>query len=658
MNNARRIELSQREQLTLIVTCALAGAPHLMHLAHWISLFFIAVLGLRLLALRHPALLPGRLPLFLLTVGGLANVLGQYPILLGKQAGVALLTSMLALKLLEMRRRRDVYVLVFLGYFTLATQFLFQQEILLVGYVFLVLVGLTAILVDANRAVPAAQSTAAWARALSLLVQALPIALVLFFFFPRFESPLWDLGLEEQRAVTGIGDSISPGSISRLSRSREIAFRVDFEQQTMPPPAQRYWRGPVFWKSDGNTWREGESSSDPPAALAAASDPLEYSVTLEPAPGNWLFVLDIPRQIPPRSRLSGDFQLLSDEPVKRRKRYRASSSLDYRTGPPGAGELSRGLQLPDNITPRMRELVAQWQQNGASPAKVAESALRHFRQQPFYYTLYPPLAEQNPADQFLFETRAGFCEHYATSFTLLMRIAGIPARVVAGYQGGERNPLGDYLILRQSDAHAWSEVWLEERGWVRVDPTAAVAPERIEQPLDLDQISGRIGAPVLFGRPDSNLIRTVVRHLSWGMDTINASWHRWVLGYSKDRQSWLMRFLGIGFLQGTRLALGMVGATGITVLALFLVIAYRSREKQDPVQAAYKRFCRRLERRGMARRDHEGPRDYARRVVGRWPELGQRVDPIVRLYIGIRYGRLDNRENRRRLARLVRAFRP
>jgi transglutaminase-like putative cysteine protease len=389
-----------------------------------------------------------------------------------------------------------------------------------------------------------------------------------------------------------------------------------------------------------------------------AKNEIRYHITLEPTPQKWLFPLDLPVNIPRYTALTADFQLIRRFPIPRRARYSMSSRLRYNTGPLTEQERVRGLQLPDNITPRIRALVDQWRQESANDSALIERALRYFRQQEFYYTLHPPIVDKNPTDQFLFETRRGFCEHYATSFTLLMRIAGIPSRVVVGYQGGEFNPIGSYLIVRQSDAHAWAEVWLRDKGWVRIDPTAAVAPERIEQSLDIDQIGEQIGAPIRFDSGQLDFLRSFAQQIAWGVDALNASWHRWVLGYSRERQSWLMELMGLGFLRGTRLAYGMVGFTALVVIALGILTMVRSREGSDPVQRLYLRFCRRLERRGLIRRPHEGPKDFGQRIIAWRPDLKEAVEQITRLYIGIRYGRLDTRTNRKRLTRLVRLFRP
>jgi len=653
-------ELSKRELLALILLLALTALPHLMHLKLSISGFFIGMLTVRLIAVAHPRLLPGKLLLFALTLGGLGNVLYHYPILFGKEAGVALLTSMLALKLMEQKKRRDAYVLVFIGYFTLITQFLYRQDMLLVAYLFLVVIGLTAVLVEISRKEPSVSLFRPLGVSLSLLAQALPLMLILFIFFPRLSSPLWDLSPVQGQATTGVTDRISPGSISRLSRSTAVAFRVDFGDM-IPTPPERYWRGPVLWQTDGQEWSVGEEQRidrDNPPSLLHAARLISYTVTLDPTPGSWLYTLDLPTVIPSGTRLETDFKLTRSAPINRRTRYQATSAREYTTGPISREALKRGLQLPSNVTPRMRELVESWRDGGASNREVVTRALGFFRREPFFYTLSPPLLTLNPVDQFLFESRRGFCGHFATSFTLLMRIAGIPARVVAGYQGGEINPLGDYLMVRQSDAHAWSKIWLEEGGWTRIDPTAAVSPQRIEQSLDPDLIIDSIGAPVVFSGAANGFLRSLARQVSMGLDAINTSWHRWVLGYSQKRQTRLMELLGLGFLRGTRLAYGMLAAAGVVVLIMTLTLLFRTRERRDPVRAAYDRFCRRLENRGLTRQPHEGPRDFARRVVAARPESAAAVKAITRLYIGIRYGRMGSREDRQRLVRMIRAFRP
>ncbi len=660
MKRPDREPLSRRLLIALILLLVAAVAPHILHLHGWITGFFQASVALRIASMLRPKLLPGRLLLFVLAMVGLANVIVSYPVLFSGEAAIALMTSMVGLKLLEIHSRRDLYIVVFIGYFLLATQFLFNQEMVMVGYVIVLTVALTGVLLENSRHHPSNHPIKTFGTALALLLQALPIMLVLFIFFPRLSGPVWFLDVFERSGTTGLSDSITMGSISNLVLSSKVAFRVEFKD---PPPAPplRYWRGPVLWETDGKGWTRGKPLiySNPPQ-LHTEGPAIEYSVTLEPTGRRWVMVLDLPDTIPHQSEMLGDFQVLRGEPIHDRIRYSASSRVRYNTGHITPPERAQGLQLPDNITPRIRNLVQGWRSTAANNRGVVNLALSHFRNQEFYYTLRPPIVNDNPVDQFLFESRRGFCEHFATSFTLLMRVAGIPARVVTGYQGGEFNPLGRHLVVRQSDAHAWSEVWLQGSGWVRVDPTAAVAPERIERSFEFDTGFGSnlLGAPIRFGDIQLGTLANMLKQLRWGMDAINASWHRWVLGYTEERQSTLMNMLGLDFLKGRRLAFAMVGFAAIAVLLLAATLWHRGRKRVDPVYADYLRFCNKLKRSGLARRDIEGPQDYQRRI-GIWrPEVQLEASQITQSYIHLRYGQSHSKDARRLFHQMVRRFRP
>jgi transglutaminase-like putative cysteine protease len=622
----------------------------------WITLFFLGALALRIASFFFPALTPGRLALFLLAMLSLGNVIFHYPVLYSGETAVALMTSMVCLKLLEIRSRRDLYVVVFVGYFLLVTQFLFEQGMLMVGFVFLLALGLTGVLVEMNRINPSLTPARPLKTALALLLQAAPLMLVLFVFFPRLSGPIWSLASEETRGITGISDQVSMGAFSRLILSDAVAFRADFEG-AIPPPNQRYWRGPVLWNTDGKNWRGGEPLRTTKLKLGVLDQPLFYTITLEPTNKSWMFALDLPSTLPPDTGLTTDFQLIRHRPVTQRILYRVGSNLQYNTGLISFTDRQRGLQLPPNVTPRMRDLVNEWRQKGNTNADIVNLALRYFREQEFYYTLYPPPLERNPVDQFLFDSRRGFCEHYATSFATLMRIARIPARVVIGYQGGELNPMGDYLIVRQSDAHAWTEVWLEGSGWVRIDPTAAVAPERIERSFEFDLAgeSSAIGTPITFS-DRSGFFWRITRQIRWSLDAINTSWTRWVLGYRRDQQSRLMDLLGLGFLKGHKLAIGMVLFSGIVVIIIGFFVWRRGRKKLDPVQIDYLRFCNKLRREGLRRSPQEGPRDFAKRAKARWPKHQDEIDRIIRLYIKLRYGKHADDRERRLFHHTVRTF--
>ncbi len=641
----------------LLGALLLALIPHLTRLPLWISAMTLGLGGLRWLLQRRQAALPPRWLLLLVALAGAAGVFVYYGTLLGKNAGVALLCLMLACKLLEMARLRDTMLVIFLGYFLVITHLLYSQDLLLAVYLGLVVWVLTATLLELTHPGDAPRTTLRLAA--RLLVHALPIMAVLFLLFPRLSGPLWSLPRDAARATTGLSDRMQPGAISELSQSNAVAFRVEFSG-AVPAPAQRYWRGPVFWYTDGHTW-----SGHPPGVSPAADGALpyralgqavDYAVTLEPHGQRWLFALDLPASVQTSATVTRDFQVLAPTPVKEVRRYSARSYPDYRTDDAAPREQRHALQLPRRVSPRVAALAAQWRSTAADPGQIVNAALRYFREQPFVYTLNPPLLGNDPVDEFLFDTRRGFCEHYAAAFTLLMRLAGIPARVVTGYQGGEFNPLGDYLIVRQSDAHAWSEVLLPGRGWVRIDPTAAVAPERVER--SIQPALDAVGEPVRFRLQAPDLLARWARDLRYAWDGLQNGWNQWVLGYGPELQRRFLAALGLGEIGWRGMGLLLVGVISLLLGAVTYLLLRQERARRDPVVESYRRFCRRLARRGLARRAHEGPYDYAARVTHARPELREPVQRITRLYVALRYGASRPPLLMGTLQRQVRAFRP
>lgn len=645
--------------ITLITLITAAAIPHFLHLHIWITIFFMASVALRVASIIQPRLLPGRFLVFILALLGLANVAINHPILFSGETAVALMTSMVGLKLLEIHNRRDLFIVVFVGFFLLATQFLFNQEIYMVALVIILTTALTAVLLENSRKQPSNRPASSFGSAFIMMLQALPIMLILFIFFPRLSGPLWFIDTDEVAGKTGLSDSITMGSISNLVLSQAVAFRVDFTD-TVPEPPTRYWRGPVLWDTDGRKWTRGKPITSQPSKLLSNQPETTYSVTLEPTNNNWIMVLDLPTDIPGEAEMSSDFMITRQKPIISRLRYSASSRLSYNTGPISPEEQTRSLQLPNNITQRMRQLVQNWSSGSTSKQDIVTRALSHFRNEDFYYTLRPPLLGSNPVDQFLFESRRGFCEHFASSFTLLMRIAGIPSRIITGYQGGEINPIGGHLIVRQSDAHAWSEVWLQGQGWIRIDPTAAVAPERIERSFEFDTsfASGPLGRPIDFSRVKLNFATKMIKQLRWGMDAVNSSWHRWVLGYTRERQSTLMNILGLDFLRGHSLAFAMVGFASIVVLLLGISLWRTSNRLSDRVHAGYLKFCKKLAKRGLIRTPTEGAQDFLQRICHKRPDIAPTARKITLLYLELRYGQHHKKQRSKSLNRMIKQFKP
>lgn len=645
-----------RPDLRLIAVVALVCAPHFARVPPWVALFTATALFWQALAAWRGWRMPGRFLRVGLALIVFAGIYLSFGRLDGQQAGVALFVSMLALKVVETRSHRDVMVLLGLCYFVLITHFLFSQSIPMVLYMAVSAWLITACFLDANHPQSPLAPRVALRSAGILLTHALPLAIVFFLLFPRIPGPLWGLPTDSgaEQGQSGLSETMQPGDISRLALSDEVAFRVRFQSDT-PPAAERYWRGPVFWYFDGYTWRTGRRAEALPAPEERRwlGGRHSYEIALEPHGGRWLPALDMPAQGPGKADAAN--ALRSQNRVRDNRIYQAVSYTDHRLQPRAPEAIREtALQLPARGNPRTRALAAEWRNAGLTPAQIVDAALRRFRERPFRYTLEaPPLRGNDRIDEFLFETRAGFCEHYAGAFTMLMRAAGVPARVVTGYLGGERNEFGDYLVVRASDAHAWTEVWIEERGWIRVDPTGAVSPARIERGLSAALAPEERPAHLFRGGVALRYQLEAIR------DLMNAYWDRWFLAYGPERQRDFMNRLGLPDMRAMILAL-TVGITGLlALLGAILLWQARPRATTDPIQAAWLRFCRKLKRIGVARQPHEGPRDFAQRAAAA-AKPGQvvAIRRIVALYTALRYREAGDADTRRRFLRAVRDFHP
>ncbi|WP_153108949.1 transglutaminase TgpA family protein [Propionivibrio limicola] len=617
----------------LAVALATAG-PHVSHLPPWLSLLAGLLLVWRALIWQRNGRLPPRWLLAGLVIAGSAGIAFQFRTLFGREAGVAMLVFFMALKPMEMKAQRDAFVVIMLGFFLLVTHYLYSQSIATGVWLLGTATLLTATLI---RLSGGAQPVRAIVKYAGLLVaQSLPLMLVLFLLFPRVSGPLWGLPLDAHAGLTGLSDSMSPGSLSNLIQSGAIAFRAQFSGQ--PPEQSRlYWRGPAFSLYDGKTWRP-----DPPPApnprsatqpiIEARATPISYSITLEPHNQRWLLALDLPVALPENSTLAPTFEALAREPVRSRARFAFRSSPDHVANrSEDSAMLRQALRLPPGLNPRTRTLAAEWKQALASPEQISAAALRFFREEQFFYTLRPPLLGQHAVDEFLFATRRGFCEHYASAYVVLMRAAGVPARVVVGYQGGEINPVDGYLTVRQSDAHAWAEIWVENKGWLRVDPTAAVAPSRVER-----GIGASLGAdeplPALV-RLDAGWLQTL-RH-RW--EAADNAWNQWVLGYNPQRQRELLSRLGLANADWAKMIAALAALGGVCLLLVAFWTLYQAPGTPAEVRA-WQRFCRRLERFGIRRAAWEGPFDFAARVVREHPDLGPLTNEAAQAFADLRYG--------------------
>ena len=640
-------QVTTRDLSWLIASLLLVIAPHAMRAPWWLTLLTLCLYGWRVYFALNRGPLPSRWLVLGVAAVSMLGVWIEYRTLFGRQSGILLLMLFSGLKLLETRTHRDAAMAAFLGYFLVITNFLYTQTIPTAMAMALALFLLTATLVGFSapqRPVRANLRTSA-----ILLAHAAPAALALFLLFPRVQGPLWGLPQDAYQGMTGLSDTMSPGTLSSLALSDSIAFRAEF-QAPPPPQAMRYWRGPVLWDFDGRTWSIGPNyvvDFVPPRGGRAS---YRYEVVLEPHNRHWLFALETAASLPERSRMGFDGQIVTASPVRARLRYELASVIDPEPQPRESDRaLRRALRLPQAPNPRARALAAEWRAASADEAGVLNRAISHLREGGYQYTLEPPLLGDHPVDEFLFETKAGFCEHFSSAFVFLMRAAGIPARVVTGYQGGELNPVDSIVTVRQSDAHAWAEVFLPASGWVRIDPTAAAVPGRLESGM-ARAVPQATGLPLLL-RPELEWLRGVRDR--W--EAAAHKWNVWVLGYNPERQRDLMASIGVRDADWRTLTATLFAILGAMTLVL-LAWSLRRLARPDPVQKAWRAFCRKLAARGVEREPTEGPRDYASRAARALPANRRNILSIGALYIALRYGAQASAAGVAQLRRLVREF--
>ena len=617
----------------LLWTCAAFGGGVLLHadrVPAWAAAIALLLILWRLLTEQRGGGYPGVTARALLALTLVAIVLARFHTLNGLAAGTTLLLMMAGLKLLETRAARDQFVMVAAGLFLLLAACLDRQELVRAP-----LYGLHAWLCCTALAVVAAPATSARA-ALGLasraLLLAVPLALLLFVFFPRLPGAFWAIPRSDL-ALSGLSDTMTPGGIGQLAASYDPAFRVQFSIAS-PPTQERYWRGPVLHEFDGETWRRIPGELRAHVSREYIGPAYRYRVQLEASRQRWWFALDTPTQPPDaRVQLTYDDLLVSAEPLTDPVTFEAVSYTSTRAARPlDAAGRRQDTALPRTGNPRARALAQSLRERSGSDAALVQAVLEYLRTGGFVYSLEPERLGPDAIDDFLFRTRVGFCGHYASAFVVLMRAAGIPARVVTGYLGGEWIPYGGYLLVRQSDAHAWAEVWLEGRGWARVDPTAVVAPERLQRGI-LELMPQQLPARARLLHASPWLYRLLQR---W--DAANAWWTNHVVRFDYDAQLGLLERLGIDSPDARTLGWAFMAAlcAWLTVIAWHVGRSVRP-EPRDALARAYARLCRKLSR-IAPRAPHEGPLAFAAALITRRPELRHTVQPLFERYAALRYG--------------------
>ena len=643
------------EQLLGISVClALALLAHIDTLPLWVLAIVVACGLVRLGLARSGRGAPPKSVLITVALLAIPLLLFRFHTFNGLIAGTALLSVTAGLKLLETRTQRDIYIITLIIYFVSLAALLDSNSFWLLAYLIGVCWLTTATLLRAT----SSGSAPGWRRSVRyggrILAQALPLALLLWLLFPRLASPLWRLPSDSRVAASGLSDTMSPGDITQLALSDEIAFRVRYDGAT-PPNRERYYRGPVLEVFDGHTWSQSVSSFSNPAPLIPQGPAYKYTVMMEPHQHRWVFMLDWPDSWNlPRASLNSAYTLLQQEPLSRPVDIVAASYTHVKADQPLQSRIrSLDTRSPPNRNPRTIQLARELRSEHPDVMEFVQSVLTMIREQPFFYTLTPPKLSDNSVDDFLFETKRGFCGHYASAFVALARAAGIPARVVTGYHGGTLNPYGDYWIVRQSDAHAWAEVWIEGQGWTRVDPTAAIAPERIERgTTDVASAEESMTSPWQQRSRWFSALRL-------RLDAVKAILRERILDYDQDSQRRLLEFLKIPEPDGQKLVIVLA----VCMALVFVWLTWQVRRElaprsMDVTARAYARLCAKLAAIGIARLPHEGAEAYAHRVAQLRPDLAATVTALCRQYSFLRYSAPSAAVTLGQFQASVRAFRP
>ncbi|MEO7916770.1 MAG: DUF3488 and transglutaminase-like domain-containing protein [Dokdonella sp.] len=617
-----RLSSSQFALLALAVGCALL--PHLQRLPTWLGVALIVIVLARVVLRRRGMGAAARWIRLPLTIALVALTWREYGNVFGRDAGAALATGLLALKLLETEKKRDARVGLGFAAFVLMSALLFDQGLTataLVSAALIVVIAALAALQPA--ALPAKHPQWRMFRlAMILFACGIPIALAGFVLIPRLASPLWGTPAD-QRPRIGLNDDMKPGSMTDLLIDETPALRAVFDAP-IDKPDQQFFRAIVLWDFDGETWT-GKGVLKP-ESVEPVSAPTNYTITMEATERRWLPTLDVPLAAPDGTRMSSERVVLTKERLTQPRAFKLQSALRYRLGLElGSGERQRALALPNQRNPKTLALAAEWKALFADKPDAIVSAALDLYYSRFTYTLAPPLLGRDSVDEFLFSTQAGYCEHYSSSFVVLMRAAGIPARVVTGYQGGWWSSGGNYLLIRHSDAHAWAEVWFDGRGWERVDPTAAVNPIRV---IANSRSGGELGW----------LHEPWIRDLRNRMDGINRLWTEAVVQFNALRQKQALTRFGISD-ASQRDLVTVLTIIVIAMLTLATLWALRkpALRRTDALERAWLALCGRIAISGPQRRDNEGPRDYAARVASHYGANGAEIVTLIQRYIALRY---------------------
>ncbi len=640
--------LSSKQVFWILLSVVISISPHLPRLPIWFGFLTIVVVSSRwLTATKKLDPMPKLMVAFITIMLSLAIIYFQ-GFKLNREISVTILSTMTVLKLLETWHKRDAWMVVTLCYFVILTRFFYSQDMVLVFYLLISVAVITHTLYVLQH-----QNSKNYLekkeikQTLGLLMTGLPLAALFFLFFPRLGTPIWGSPDFFGSGKTGISEEMSPGSISQLFNDDSTAFRVTFDGE-IPSNPQLYWRGPVLWDFDGKTWSRNKNKRivHRPKPFEDTGIQVSYEVELEPTGQHFFFALDYVTDVPTEAELLSDSQLISKIKINQLSHYKATSIL--KTYNPyellSIDALKRLTLLPEGFNDKTSNMMQQWKSLNLSPEQLINKALLLFARDEFYYSYSPPLLSGDTVDQFLFETKSGFCEHYASAFTVMMRAAGLPARVVTGYQGGILN--NDYLLVKQSDAHAWSEVWIKDKGWLRVDPTAAVSPERVEK-----------GSQALMSQNSRSWHDTSwARKLGERYDGMRHKWNKWVRDYNAVKQQALFEVFGFDS-QNSKSIVIVLGVIMIATTLFVLLFLYITRPRRilNQYDKIYQQFLSVFNKKGLLKTEALGVTSFSESAGLQFPQVKAPINEFTQLYLKLRFSKHHNKQKNleKRLLNLI-----
>ena len=662
MSRSKRDRSIPRRPLLWLAAALLFTLPPMFRsLATWVPCLFLLALAMKFWMEPRGYRLRFAIFKLMLSVVALLIIFVSYNSLKGIEPAVSLLVVLISLKVLEAHTAREFQVMVLMGWVLCLCGFFLSQDFAAALCLLTAFALLLVALIQFHRAASPGAFWPPLRTACKLLAQAAPLIVLLFVFFPRIGTGFRFEFRDLRAAGTGFSDRLSPGSIALLANSSGIAFRAEFPGSNTRPTGPMYWRGAVMWHCDGMEWRAPYA----PASISRApnqspsGNTIRQRITLAPHGARWMFALDRPFETPRGAMLVRGDYIRSVQPIRKTRRYEVVSSPEVTRNDLTPYERKEALELPASISPAVRELAQSWVAQNSNSRAIISSALQFFRTQGFRYSLSPGEYKKNDLEQFLFHRRVGFCEHYAASFATLMRLAGIPARVVVGYLGGEYNDLGDFFLVRQADTHAWCEVWLPESGWTRVDPTNVVAPGRAS--LDFNSfLDGRIASGQMEPRRSAFIARlarsAIFTNIRLAWETLNYQWDTRLLGFDADVQDVLLSSIGIAK-HGPYFLIVEVLAIAVVMLVIYFGwMQLRTRSRVNPVKMLYERFCRKIASLGAQRHPWEGPSDFSMRAAQLLPHESERIRQISNTYISLRYAPEPDAVMLDRFAKEVSAF--